>query len=300
MKHIIYILGLISFISCSNSDIDFERASLIVNNQKIELLTANEIFENYLIKKSDYLSNVISHIENEFLENAEYPFIIESIKTEITPDEKLFGFTEKIKNIDFKKLTEPFLNKIIAELPGPDTKILFIPSNPAFVDFFRNYQIGVTAITVGTGKIIVSIDPTSNNWQEQLPYVLAHEYHHSVWTSRNFKTKDFTPLEYLIFEGRADSFAKQLYPEVNSPWTNMINQVEEKKVWKIIKPELNKRETKMNDLMMIGNDEIPYCSGYTIGFNIVKKFKENNPNINDKSLIDMEPEIILELSEYEK
>ncbi len=70
--------------------------------------------------------------------------------------------------------------------------------------------MGIQAITVGTGKIIVSIDPTSDYWEEQLPYVLAHEYHHSVWTSRNFTTTDFTPLEYLILEGKADSFAKNL------------------------------------------------------------------------------------------
>jgi uncharacterized protein YjaZ len=54
----------------------------------------------------------------------------------------------------------------------------------------------------------------------------------------------------------------------------------------------------MNDQMMVGNEEIPYGSGYTIGFNIVEEFKRNNPKIKDSVLIDMKPERILELSSY--
>jgi uncharacterized protein YjaZ len=51
---------------------------------------------------------------------------------------------------------------------------------------------------------------------------------------------------------------------------------------------------------MFGNDEIPYGSGYTIGYGIVKAFKENYPDYSDLQIIDMEPKKILELSEYKK
>lgn len=300
MRTIVYILVFFLFGGCSKTTVDFERTSLIFGRQKIEVLTAHELFENFITAKGDYSKDVFTPIKNEFIENAEYPFILESIEGAINPDQKLKAFHEKLKALDFKQLIAPELQKIVGELPGPDTKILFIPANPAYVDFFMQNQIAVTAITVGAGKIIVSINPESDFWEDQLPYVLAHEYHHSVWTARNFTTKDFTPLEYLIFEGRADSFAKMLYPDINNPWTHMIDARTEKKVWNIIKPELFKRETEMNDLMMVGNEEIPYCSGYTIGFNIVQKFKKNNPDISDRIIIDLDPAHILELSLYEE
>ncbi len=292
-------LVFLSLVGCSKTRIDFERASLVVGDQKFELLTANELYVNCLSTKEDCLVNIFNVIENEFKEGAEYPFILKSVKYEIEPNNELNEFLVKLRNIDFKEMLEPSLRKIVTELPGPDTKILFIPANPVHAAFYRKYQISVTAITVGAGKIIVSIDPISNNWEKQLPYVLAHEYHHSVWTSKNFKTIDFTPLEYLVFEGRADSFAKHLFPNINSPWTHIIGKDDEKKVWSIIKPELLKHGTVMNDLMMIGNNEIPYCSGYTIGFNIVEEFKMNYPEIHDSVLIDFEPDKILAMSLYD-
>lgn len=205
-----------------------------------------------------------------------------------------------LKQCDIQNIVDSSFQKIIKELPGPKTKILFIPANPKYRALYRQYKVGMAAITVGTGKIIVSIDPTSNYWEEQLPYVLAHEYHHSVWTSRNFTTIDFTPLEYIVLEGKADSFAKNLFPNIDIPHTKMIDENKERFVWDLIKPELNNRKSEINDLIMIGNEDIPRCSGYTIGFNIVELYKGNNQSVHDSMIIDIEPEQILFLSKYDE
>ena len=50
---------------------------------------------------------------------------------------------------------------------------------------------------------------------------------------------------------------------------------------------------------MFGTDEIPFGSGYNIGFNIVKLFKEKNTALSTLDLIDMNPKEILEHSGYE-
>ncbi|MFC2103555.1 DUF2268 domain-containing putative Zn-dependent protease [Bacteroidota bacterium] len=272
----------------------------MINNQEFEILTAYDIIDNFIAKKSSYLQDVFKQIENEFNHNAEYPFILETIKKEIKPDESLKEELELLKEIDFVQIVDSAFQTITKELPGPTTKILFIPINPEYREFYKKFEIGMYAITVRTGKIIVSIDPTFNNWSQLLPYVLAHEYHHSVWTSRNFTTVDFTPLEYLVLEGRADSFARELFPNTTPFYINMLTENQEKKIWNLIKPELNNRKSDMNDNMMIGTDEIPVCSGYTIGYNIIKSFKMNNPQINDRELIDITPEQILLLSKYDE
>ncbi|MGD9489932.1 MAG: DUF2268 domain-containing putative Zn-dependent protease [Calditrichaceae bacterium] len=294
------VLLLIAAMSCSEKKIDFERAEITINNQKFELLTAYALFEEYIDKKSDYQRKIFNHIKTEFKKDAEYLFILESIKRPIKPDEELQTEIELLKLINFTAISGKYLDTITKMLSGPDTKILFIPSNPEYRAFFKKYNIGVTAVTVGSGKIIVSVDPTSDNWEKLLPYVLAHEYHHSVWTSKNFSTIDFTPLEYLVLEGRADVFASELFPAISIPWTNMIDKHTERRVWGIIKPELNQRKSDMNDKMMIGTKEIPFGSGYTIGFNIVQSFKANKSNMSDSVLIDIDPSEILISSDYEQ
>jgi len=205
-----------------------------------------------------------------------------------------------MKSIDFVGIVDSVYQIVTKELPGPDTKILFIPANPANRKFYREFGVGFHAFTLGSGKIIVSFDPTFENWQQYIHYALAHEYHHSVWTSRNFKTADITPLEYIILEGKADLFANEIFPENNNPFWDMLDSEDEKRIWNLIKPEMNQRNTDINDKIYYGSKEIPYGSVYAIGYNILKLFKEINPEITDLEIIDMSPESILQLSKYDE
>jgi len=156
---------------------------------------------------------------------------LDALKNEIKPDDELRKEIESMKIIDFVSIVDSAFQLITKELPGTDTKILFIPTNPANRKIYREYGVGFHAFTLGTGRIIVSFDPTFENWRQLLPYTMAHEYHHSVWTSRNFKSANFTPLEYIIFEGRADSFADKIFPNTNHPFINMLDKKNEKRIW---------------------------------------------------------------------
>lgn len=300
MHKIIYILITISLISCQRQDLDFERAVLIVNNQKFEILTANKIIDDFLSSKSNYTRNVYQQIEQEFKDNAEFPFLIDILKTEIEPDKRFKEEMEIFRTIDFEQIVESTFQSVVDKLPGPDTKILFVPSNPNYKKIWESYEVALHAVTPGAGKIIVMINPTIENWKDLLPYALAHEYHHSVWISRNFERSDITLLEYLILEGKADGFAMELFPDNHHPFIDALSKEQEKRLWEIIKPELHFRNSKFNDKIMSGTRDIPTGSGYSIGYSIIKSFKINNSKISDKELIDMTPEEILKLSNYDK
>jgi len=82
------------------------------------------------------------------------------------------------------------------------------------------------------------IDPTFENWIDFLPYCIAHEYHHSAWISRNWMSSDFSLIEYLTFEGRADMFASDLYENFNNPLTKILSQQQERQVWQLIENEI--------------------------------------------------------------
>jgi uncharacterized protein YjaZ len=293
------LLLLILLKSCSSPELDFERTALIVDRQQIEILTAHELYEYFLTSKPTYRKAIVEKIKTEFQKDSEFPGLLETIDAEIKPDEHLREEVEILKSIDIESIVNSTFQNLVKELPGPDTKVLFIPANPAYKEIYESYGIGIHAITVGEGKIIVSINPTIRNWEQLLPYTLAHEYHHSVWISRNFKTAELTPLEYLILEGRADAFAKRLYPETRHPFLKRLKSDQENTVWNLLKPELRKENSFMNDQLMSGADNIPTGSVYSIGFNIIESFKSNNPHISDLELIDMNPEQVLMLSKYE-
>jgi uncharacterized protein YjaZ len=304
IKDYLLFFVLFNLFGCQIKAFNFGRTNVTINNQRFELITTDSLFGNYLSNKtsSDLTSasnNLIYEpIQKEIIDNAEAPFMFETIRAPYQPSEFLKKEVELLRNSDLINIAKKALSNITLNLPGPNTKIIFMPANPSIHELFLKYNICMNAITLGSGKIIIMIDPTFNNWEKTLPYVIAHEYHHSTWISRNWKNADFSLIEYLIFEGRADAFATSLYNDVKSSWTTMINRNQERTVWSKIESEAFERGHERINRVMFGSQDIPFGSGYTIGFSIVQSFKRNNPEYSDKEIIDLKPEEILKMSKY--
>ena len=301
----IFLLAFLPNQGCQTKTAQFERTQAVINGQKFEFLTTFQLFDNYVAQQTN--SDVVSGsnellyepLQREILTNAEAAFMFETIRTPYQPGTLLEKELLELRKSDVVAVAEEALQSITSALPGPDTKIIFMPANPVMHDFFSKYGICINAVTVGSGKIIVQIDPTFQQWREMLPRVIAHEYHHSVWIARHWKNADFSVLEYLVFEGRADAFANTLYRNIRSPWTAMINEEQERSVWKRIRPELFARGREKVSAVLISDPGIPAGSLYTIGFNIVRSFKQVNPHYTDKEIIDLEAEDIFKLSKYD-
>jgi uncharacterized protein YjaZ len=294
-------------IGCQVKIPDFERITFNINNQKFEILTATSILDNYIISSKKYGNNlkkasnklIYNSIEKEITKDAEASFLFKTIKIPYEPGVFLKNEIELLKSEELLNIVKNSLTKISFSLPGPDTKIIVLPASPFLRQNFEKMGTCINGITIGTGKIILMIDPTFGNWKETLPYVIAHEYHHSTWISRNWISSDFSLLEFLIFEGRADMFASGLCQDFEVPWTKNLNTIQEKHVWNLIKNEIYEKGHSRINKIMYGTDDIPFGSGYTIGYNIVKSFKKNNPNYSELDIIDMDPQKIFELSGYE-
>ena len=305
IKNYLLIFILFQMIGCEGNAIGFEKTKATINNQKFEIITAYSLFDDYLnhqnISDITSASNdmIYEPIRKEIIDGAEAAFMFETIRIPYQPGDQLKKEVELLRSSELLDITKKALSNITSNLPGPDTKIIFMPANPAMHDIFVKYNFCMNGVTLGSGKIIILIDPSFPQWKKTLPMVLAHEYHHSVWISRNWRDADFSLLEYLIFEGRADAFASNLYKDVENPWTAMINREQEERVWKLIEPEiLMKGRDRINKVMWGGKD-IPVCSGYAIGLHIVQLFKQNHPEYTDREIIDLRPEEILKMSKYE-
>ena len=157
---------------------------------------------------------------------------------------------------------------------------------------------GIMGLTAGSKQVLLTIEPEVAGWEEMLEYAVAHEYNHMYWTKLNFgKSTKWTLLDYLVFEGKGDSFAHLLYPKVKAPWTNALNKKEQNDLWNSIQPKLQSEDVPFQMEVMFGSRNYPYSGGYTIGYNIVQKALKST-KLTPEDWINLNSEKLLEMSKF--
>ncbi|TPG88604.1 hypothetical protein EEL32_08235 [Brevibacillus laterosporus] len=150
------------------------------------------------------------------------------------------------------------------------------------------------------GFIQVSIYPNSYN-VPKIPAVIAHEFHHNIrfsyfaWDHGNVTVGD-----YLVIEGLAESFAKELYGEdLLGPWVTSFDKEDLKYSMEVIKDALNVKGFAEVSSYMFGDTiarEQGYqpvglspFAGYAVGYQAVQSFmKANNVGIGEATLLGAE------------
>lgn len=182
-------------------------------------------------------------------------------------------------------------------LSGPDITVcigVLDPNN-------AGVREGMNGITGWAGQEIVLEIYPEPGWLDFLPYVVAHEYHHVVMVDRYIDaTQPATLLETLLLEGRADTFARQLYPNITPPWVagEALSQEQEREQWAFMKSRLTSTDIVVLRAYLFGGGGIPRWTGYTIGFRIMETFLKRHPDLDVETWSSMEAEAILRLSGY--
>jgi len=247
-----------------------------------------------------YKRLVFDPIWNDFASKGECSFLAKSLEKPITDLENLAHETALLGKSNAEEIIKTALLKVSKILPGPNTTVYIQALDPVYKKYLPEHmQTGITAHTFGSGRIIILVDPRVPDWKQYLQKITAHEYHHSVWVSRNFETVNFSLLEYLTLEGRADSFAELIYPDIKSPWVNMFDFEKEKDVWYFLRDRLNSRDADLLMRTAAGDKNTPFASVYTIGYRIMQDFFKNNPDVTLQEWTDMEAEDIFRKSNYE-
>lgn len=216
---------------------------------------------------------------------------------------KLKKQLEMMKNIDIKEIKQSFM-KIVNALPNYDEDPITIAIYPVDDDNLtvKEEQNGVCGVNV-FGNILLNINPLAENYLEWIPYVFAHEYHHTVWGNYWYVihgglTGKF--LESLLIDGQADAFAKSFNLTLSPKWISQISEEQEKDLWnKYYLKSIN--ETNVDYVKyMFGDAElgIPWCAGYFFGYKIIEYFKKKYSNISSKQMIEMNCEEIYAASGY--
>ncbi|MFS0820911.1 DUF2268 domain-containing protein [Bacillus sp. 1P02SD] len=137
------------------------------------------------------------------------------------------------------------------------------------------------------GFIQVSIFPDEYNIP-RIPTVIAHEFHHNIRFSYfDWDHGNVTVGDYLVIEGLAESFAKELYgEELLGPWVTSFDDEDLKYSTEIIKEALNVKGFSEVSSYMFGDDiakeqgfqpvGLSPFAGYAVGYQIVQSFMELN------------------------
>jgi len=209
-------------------------------------------------------------------------------------------FAEEVRTLvesNTKQTAEKVLKQSWKLLPGTKITACIFALDPIQEFPGLNSMHGIWGGTYGPGLFLIEIMP-KESWLDWLPYTMAHEYHHTVF-SQNFRRLSSDPmdlLEVLIVEGRADSFARILYPNLEPLWTKALTPEQEATQWQLMQDELD--STSDLQRFMFGDSQIPWWTGYTIGFHIVQKYLQGHPNASIEEWTEMNEHELLEQSGY--
>jgi Predicted Zn-dependent protease len=209
-----------------------------------------------------------------------------------------------LSKIDMCKLKDGF-DIIAAALPNFDDDTIYIALYPLSDDdtTVKENQNGVIGAST-YGNILININPLVDNFMDWIPYVFAHEYHHTVWGSYWYAMHgDELQNQFinsLLIDGEADCFALSFHPELRPKWLYDISKESEKDLWKNQYSKVVLKQDVDYCKYMFGDESIgiPWCAGYAIGHRIVNQFLINNPNITFGMLLEMQPLEIYRKSEY--
>ena len=189
----------------------------------------------------------------------------------------------KFDQLAFVRLATNAWVKANAALPQGLIR-LCVDLTPVADGFTRDVMRGVNAVTAGHGLIILRIHHDAD-WRASLPYVLAHELHHSYWAEHHFDgAKPFTLADYLVLEGRADYFAGTLFTHP-APWTSAVDDRSYPAVWAALAKRLGATEWEsLRGAMFGGQDGLPMWAGYSVGYRLVRQRMARAPKLDLKAM----------------
>lgn len=190
------------------------------------------------------------------------------------------------------------LDHVDALLPGPKTTIMVSGGPPGAL----LPQTGFTSHSnPETGHITVVFGPTPQIGIGEvlalwLPRAFSHEIDHSVriLAGPGYGT---TLLPQLISEGISSAFDEAAFPGPPNPWDRAISSAQECTLWHLAQSQLN--DIGRYNEWMLGADNVPHWTGFTIGYHIVQDYRARHPQVSWSALTATSATTILAGSDYQ-
>lgn len=170
-----------------------------------------------------------------------------------------------------------------------------IPSQPTKVFIFPSFNSFVKEQTVSgfcPGENIIHVYSNPNHYRKkELINTVCHEYNHSLITKWD------TLLDSIVYEGLAEHFRKFVVGGKKAPWSIAVSKNKCKEYLSALEDKLNSKSYKLYTQVFFGTGEYPYWLGYSLGYNLVGSYLQNN-NKNWKEIMKIKPREIYDCSGF--
>ncbi|WP_342559643.1 DUF2268 domain-containing putative Zn-dependent protease [Psychrobacillus sp. FSL W7-1457] len=270
------------------------------NGQQIEIYTFFDEYENFIEKAEKEPDNIKVLFQQEVMKAfGESTNHTVSLYEEISAPkdiDKVGEYLTRLKkqenNID--KWIKEALQDSVDNLPGEDKKVYIFPSFMEEEASLKDLEY-VGGLVLNKDGFILEINPLFT--ERSLKYTVAHEYHHTVAMESGYST---TLLERSVLEGKADTFSKTIYPEMEPAWLQSLSGYYKEHGWEIFMENLNSEESEMWHFLFNGNHfkGIAKWTNYKIGYEIMQSFLKENRDVSIEEWTKMSAQDILAKSQY--
>lgn len=315
MKKLLLFILILSFVGCGqhakrNMAHDIPQPTVYTTPAGDKIVFLEDYYRVYLKDiKIDYKNRNIIYeqaikdtIFNKYFSKCEYAGLIsDKLSTPIRDTTELGNYVYEIgyNRAKIEELVTSALAESRKYLKDDSITIYIIPADYD-IEKTINGMGGVLSSKAGSKEMLITIDPEMTSWKEMLSYNIAREYNQAYWAKMNFKKEDQTNLlDYLLSEGRADSYAHLIYPKTIAPWTNVFNLDVELDMWNKIKSQLNNRDMAFQYNVMYGSkNEYVLWGGFTLGYHIVQSVLKNHPELTPAEWTNCPSDKMLQMSDY--
>lgn len=163
-------------------------------------------------------------------------------------------------------------------LPGEAKTVHILPALPETGHMLE--EVGFVAGVVWTKTaMFIIIDPRASI--DAIKHTVAHEYHHTIYMEHEADAS-YDLLEFSILEGKAEAFAKLLYPDFHTPWTEPLTEDEESTALPLFMEHRNSLDGNIQMTFHNGDyaKGIPSWSTYKIGYAWVQDYLTKHPDLS--------------------
>jgi uncharacterized protein YjaZ len=154
---------------------------------------------------------------------------------------------------------------------------------------------GVTAFATPEQFIVLQITPQKYK-EEMISYVISHEYHHTIYTEK-IKNHRKDIIDYILVEGKVDSFANLVNSTMNLSWTAELPPEELQNIWNWANERRYSFDEDELTEMRAGNRIIPQSSDSDLVI-VMQHFLKSHPDVPIHEWTFMSPDEILEKSGF--
>lgn len=240
--------------------------------EKQEIITNGKKIASLFIFSGDNLDKVINEVP--FIKEIGYAGYQEKEWLKNSLEYMEIGGMSNYSLLDYNKIIEKSVEEALRKCKQFLEEEIFLFVLPTSDEFVKVKMGGINGFTSWKNTIILMIN-SERNFQENLANRIVHEVVHTIF---NYNVnEEFSLGESLINEGLAENFRESVFGG-KEPWTEALNREEYKKIFEEIKDDLYNKEYDHGEIFF-GTGKYPNWAGYTIGYNLVKRYlKKKYPN----------------------